>query len=189
MPIWIVKNIFSFLDAKTLHTCKKVSKYWSYVVTEMIKEEKARRQLNTQLQAIQKAVGKRKIEEIKNRIADNIPNSPKKKNEIRYYSLGAIATGLVPDSGRYLKETSLVEKAIKEMPDDYGETIALTTFPRLLKSDMEMYRYKSCFLKDVNLQHEVDENIKKQQSLLTYSLESLIDSFKITVEESVLEDW
>ncbi|VEN39127.1 unnamed protein product, partial [Callosobruchus maculatus] len=116
MPIWIVKKIFGFLDAKSLRACKKVNKYWSCVVKELLKEEKARKKLNTQLEAIEKAIGTQKIEEIKNRIRDNITNSRKNKNEVMHYSSGAIAKELVPKTG-YLEETSIVEKAVKE-PED-----------------------------------------------------------------------
>lgn len=46
LPIWIVKKIFSYLDAKTLKKIKSVNKYWEYAVTDLQKEQKAKKNLD-----------------------------------------------------------------------------------------------------------------------------------------------
>nr|CAH7768308.1 unnamed protein product [Callosobruchus chinensis] len=189
IPIWIVKNIFSFLDAKSLQSCKKVNKYWGYVVQDMMKEEKTRQQLNKQLESIKQSIGEDKLHEVTNRLRGVTTNVRKKNKDIMYHLSGAIAEKLVPKPKANLKETSLLEKAIKEMPDEYEEKMGLVTFPRLIKSDMDMYRFKSCFLRDVNVVFNVDQDVERQKSLLTYSLASIIGSLKIDVDQSVLAEW
>ncbi|CAH1955294.1 unnamed protein product [Acanthoscelides obtectus] len=190
LPIWTVKRIFNFLDVKSLQNCKKVSKYWAYVVQEMMKEMKARQQINKQLASIKQSVGEDKINEIRERLKNHTSNVRKKNKDIRHYDLGAVAEKLLPELIKTnLKETSLLQKAVKQMPDEFGENVALTTFPRLIKSDMDMYRFKSCFMRDVAVHFDVEEDVKRQKSLLTYSLQSIVDSLKLDVDQSLLADW
>nr|CAI5869670.1 unnamed protein product [Callosobruchus analis] len=189
IPIWIVKNIFSFLDAKSFQNCKKVNKYWGYVVQDMMKEAKARQQINKQLASIKQSIGEDRLHEITNRLRNSSTGLREKNRDIVYHVWGSVAGKLVPKPKEGLKETSLLEKATKEMPSEYGEKVALVTFPRLINSDMDMYRFKSCFLRDVNVELDVDRDIERQKSLLTYSLASIASSLKIDVDQSVLAGW
>lgn len=48
--MWIIKKILSYLDGKTLKTCKKVNEYWKYVVTDYLKETVLRTKLNKEIE-------------------------------------------------------------------------------------------------------------------------------------------
>lgn len=46
LPVWIVKKIFNYLDAKTLKKIKNVNSYWAYIVMEIAEEKKAMKFIN-----------------------------------------------------------------------------------------------------------------------------------------------
>lgn len=46
LPIWVVKNIFSYLDKKTLKRIKDVNSYWAYVVDALIADQKIRKYID-----------------------------------------------------------------------------------------------------------------------------------------------
>lgn len=60
LPVWIVKKILSYLDKKTLDTCKKVNEYWKYVIADYLKEIATRAQLNKEIEAIEVQITKKK---------------------------------------------------------------------------------------------------------------------------------
>lgn len=53
LPIWVVKNIFSYLDKKTLQKIKKVNHYWDFVATDMLKEIAMRKSLNNTIKKME----------------------------------------------------------------------------------------------------------------------------------------
>lgn len=46
LPIWIVKQIFSYLDQKTLKKVHAVNPYWAYVTDDLAKERACRKRMD-----------------------------------------------------------------------------------------------------------------------------------------------
>lgn len=53
LPVWIIKKILSYLDKKTLETCKKVNEYWKYIIADYLKEIATRAKLDKEIENIE----------------------------------------------------------------------------------------------------------------------------------------
>lgn len=46
LPVWIVKNIFNYLDVKTLKNVKVVNSYWAFIIDQLTLDRKARKTID-----------------------------------------------------------------------------------------------------------------------------------------------
>lgn len=65
----------------------------------------------------------------------------------------------------------------------------IVPFPRLISDDIDLYGYRPCFLKDIDIRFNAESDIEQQRSILTYSLTSIISTLKISVDEETLSEW
>ncbi|CAH1115993.1 unnamed protein product [Phaedon cochleariae] len=188
LPIWVVKKIFRYLDEKTLISLKKVNNYWSFTVQELLKEIKAREHLDNYLNVLKSRIEPEKFEKALKTFSDEMSSKkPMEKTKGIYYEIGAIPEKIVPKYKKNLAETSLISDFVKQ--DNMFSTGDLVSFPRLIKKDIEAYRHHACFLQDVNVRFDVEHELERQRSFLTYSLTSLVTSLTIDVNEEDLSDW
>ncbi|KAG5876028.1 hypothetical protein JTB14_009817 [Gonioctena quinquepunctata] len=152
----------------------------------MLKEIKAKENLDNYLKTLKAKIDPEKYLRSTEKISKKYAKRP---NGI-YYERGAIPKKLVPTQEKNLVDKSLEAATAKEEEDrsllPLGE---LVSFPRLIEKGIQLYRYHPCFLQDVKVVYDVEDEIRRQKSFLTYSLTSLVSSLRFAVNEQDLSDW
>ncbi|XP_072398569.1 uncharacterized protein [Diabrotica undecimpunctata] len=185
LPIWIVKKIFCYMSDTELIKLKKVNAYWSFVISELLKERITRLKLDDTLDKMKAAIDPEVFEK-----AMKEEPLPGKKMKHVFYELVATDKKLIPKDTKDAQEKCLQRSANEDRRGDLdmpnGEFIP---FPRYIKKEMELYRYRPCFLQDVGIKFDIEGEIEKQKSFLSYSLAKSLTSLKLSVQEDMLSDW
>lgn len=190
LPIWIVKKIFNYLDLKTLQSLKKVNPYWAYVCDSVIKDRQARTLLD---QTIEKFSSKVDPEVLKQCLDNSKTNRlktvdhPREKRLKGLLNRGAVLPSLRPKVKKSQQVRWAMVNTLSKGTDIVDPIDKVIPLPRLIKEDLLLYKKYPCLLKDVNVALDVEESVKRQDTL-SYTLTQLLsDAF--SVSESDLADW
>ncbi|XP_028145739.1 uncharacterized protein LOC114339310 [Diabrotica virgifera virgifera] len=184
LPIWIVKKILCYLSNTDLVKLKKVNAYWSFVISEVLKERTTRLKLNDTLEKMKTAIDPEIFEK-----AMKEKSIPGQKIKHVFYELTATDKKLIPKETKNAQEKCLQRSANEDREDLDLPTGEFIPFPRYIKKEMELYRYRPCFLQDVGIKFDIDGEIEKQKSFLSYSLAKSLTSLKLSVQEDMLSGW
>ncbi|XP_056631493.1 uncharacterized protein LOC130441733 [Diorhabda sublineata] len=187
LPIWIVKKIFGYIDTKILVKLKQVNSYWAFVISELIKEKNARQKLDAALDKMKAAMDPEVFER-----AEQQPEEQQSKpiGKKVFYELGAIDKKIVPKNLKGLVDAGIDTDAAKARVDEYNMiTGEWVHFPRFIKEDLELYRFRPGFLQDVGVEFDIVNEIERQKSFLTYSLSKSVCSLKISIKPEMLDEW
>lgn len=190
LPIWVVKKIFNYVDLKTLQFLKKVNPYWAYVCDSVIKDRQARTLLD---QTIEKLSSKVDPEVLKQSLDNNktkqlkTVDHPREKRLKGLLNRGAVLPSLRPKVKKSQQVRWAMINMLSKGTDIVDPIDKVVPLPRLIKEDLLLYKKYPCLLKDVNVALDVEESVKRQDTLSYTLTQPLSDAF--SVSESDLIGW
>ncbi|KAF2900750.1 hypothetical protein ILUMI_05434 [Ignelater luminosus] len=152
LPVWIVKKIFSYLDAKTLKKIKSVNKYWAYAVTDLQKEQKARKTLDKFIRKMEESIDLSCVQIDATEKTHEPPKkaiSPKKRL-LELSKRGTTLPKLTGKLKRPLDNKSIAAEAAMQLADNYILPVSnLESFPRNMARAAPLYKVRSCMINEM----------------------------------------